>query len=206
MSLGRREHTEAGGTTETTMRQEQWIRCRGRRWGTANLLGSAGSRGEQVRWGRDGTTCIENWEMCEMQTAGSAQSIQDVRADASRMSEAGGDGYAPSTRSRGDLGCQQCSERDGAGTLWIYVVWVESNGGCSHRVTRCNTYKDFVVAGSTDSRQGCTEQWRLESTFRWGGGERPEPSTFTGAPGGEEHVYMGTEATYARRGDWECVH
>lgn len=71
------------------------------------------------------------------------------------------------------------------------MVWVQSNGGCSHGVTWCNTYKDFVVARPTDSRHGWTEQWWLESTFRWGGGERPEASTFTGAPGGGEHIYMG---------------
>lgn len=59
----------------------------------------------------------------------------------------------------------------GHGTLWIYVVSVQSNGSCSHRATWCNTYKDFVVASSTDSRHKCTEQWWLESTFRWGGGQ-----------------------------------
>lgn len=56
----------------------------------------------------------ENREAYEMQMVGSAWSIQDIRADASRMSEAGGDGYGPSTRSQGNLGCQQCSGRDGA--------------------------------------------------------------------------------------------
>lgn len=37
---------------------------------------------------------------------GSARSIQDIGAEASRMSEAGADGHTPSTRSRENLGCQ----------------------------------------------------------------------------------------------------
>jgi len=61
-----------------------------------------------------------------------------------------------------------------------------------------------VVATSTDSRHRCTKQWWLESTFRWGG-ERPEPSTFTGAPGERSTFTRGTEAIYARHEGEEHV-
>lgn len=91
--------------------------CAGRRRlaGAAYLPGSTGSGGEHVRWGGGWEHVhTENWEVYEMQTVGSARGIQDIRADASRMSEAGGDGYTPSTRSRGNLGCQLCSESNGA--------------------------------------------------------------------------------------------
>lgn len=53
--------------------------------------------GEHVRRGA-GNTGTQNGMRGERRT-GSALSIQDIGAEASRMSEAVGDGYAPSTRS-----------------------------------------------------------------------------------------------------------
>jgi len=105
------------------MRQEQWIRCKGDAcWeeeeggGGQPTCQAAQERGRARVLGKGWEHVhTEIWGVYEMQTVGSTWSIPDMGADASRVSEAGGDGCTPSTRSQGNPGCQWCSERDGAG-------------------------------------------------------------------------------------------
>lgn len=85
------------------------------------------------------------------------------------------------------------------------MVWVQSNGGCSHGVTRCNTYTDFTVGSSTDSRQGVLSNggWKAHLD---GEEERGlSPAHLQGHRGQRSTFTRGTEAAYTGHGDQECV-